>query len=147
MDDAQPLEHERAVDEVDALGLLRDRGRKPAGADDQARPVDLRADSSQHALDQAHVAVDEPRLDRADGVATDDALGPLDVDARELGRAREQGVGADVLVAVGGSRLFAMPLDLLVFANALVMMVFGARCSVFGFSVRESSALSALDFH
>ena len=74
----------------------RDERREAAGGDDGAGVAELGEDALDQPVDQADVAVDDARLHRVDGVAPDDLRRLGDLDARELGRAREERVGADL---------------------------------------------------
>jgi len=84
------------VDPIDGHRLRRDETGQTAGAEDRAGISELRLDAGDHAVDEAGVAVDEPGLHRLRRIATDDARRLDDLHRMQLGRAREERLGADL---------------------------------------------------
>ena len=96
VEDAQAREREVVVDLLDRARERRDQAREPAGRDDGARKAELLDEAVDEAVDEADVAVDDAGLHRVLRVATDHARRLGDLDARKLGGAGEERVGADL---------------------------------------------------
>src|SRR5579859_5597130 len=96
VEEAQSVQRQRVVDALDGCRLFRDERSEASGADHGARVAELRLDARDHAVDETRVAEHDARLHRLDGVSSDDAGRFRDLDAVELGGAREECIGADL---------------------------------------------------
>ena len=96
IDQPQTAEREQRIDLVDRLAVRRDRVRQPAGGDEGGLFVELVREAAVDPVDQSGEAVREARLDGRGGVLADRALGCGEIDARQLGRPRREGLQRDL---------------------------------------------------